>query len=69
MVEVFSTNIQSEEEANMILQKLLCHYPAHRINFDLEDCDKILRIAGADICISDVVELLNCQGFKCVPLE
>lgn len=69
MVEVFSTNIQNEEEANLILKKLRYHYPAHKINFDLEDCDKILRIAGEDICISIVTELFELHGFQCIMLE
>ena len=40
-----------------------------KINFDLEDCDKILRIAGEDICISIVTELFELHGFQCIMLE
>ncbi len=46
MVEVFKTNVQQTEEAEMLIEKLAEHFPAHEINFDLSDCDRILRVQG-----------------------
>jgi hypothetical protein len=49
MIEVFKTNVQEVEQSILIVGKLLEHFPNSAINFDLEDCDKILRIHGASI--------------------
>ena len=46
MVEVFKTNVRSIRKAKLIIQKLAEEFPAHKINFDLSDCDRILRVAG-----------------------
>ena len=39
----------------------------HKINFDLEDCDRILRIevAHGDIDVNLVVRLFEEHGFSC----
>lgn len=43
-MEVLRTNVQKNNEAKQIIQDLLKHFPDSKINFDLEDCDKILRV-------------------------
>lgn len=45
-VEVFSTSLSSGQEAAWLKSALLRCYPQSRITFDLEDCDRILRITG-----------------------
>ncbi|MCX2679773.1 methyltransferase type 11 [Galbibacter sp. EGI 63066] len=44
MIEVFSTNISTEKQADKLLDQLQKRHPAYHINFDLEDCDSILRV-------------------------
>ncbi|MHC0443255.1 hypothetical protein [Flavobacterium sp. 3-210] len=68
MIEVFKTNVQEVEQSNLIVGKLLEHFPNSIINFDLEDCDKILRIQAASICNASVIELLNSCGYQCETL-
>ncbi|EKT3958383.1 hypothetical protein NTJ28_002394 [Flavobacterium psychrophilum] len=65
MIEVFKTNIQEQQIANNIVRQLLKHYPEGKINFDLEDCDKILRIEYVTIDIPKVIKLLNENEFQC----
>ncbi|MBS7233555.1 hypothetical protein KHA90_21310 [Flavobacterium psychroterrae] len=65
MIEIFKTNVQEIEQSNMIVAKLLEHFPNSKINFDLEDCDKILRIHSLSISNSVIIELLNAHGFHC----
>ncbi|MGM8362258.1 hypothetical protein ACSV4D_10120 [Flavobacterium sp. ARAG 55.4] len=51
-VEIFKTNVTHNQLANKIVADLKHLYPEYRINFDLEDCDKVLRIesyTGIDI--------------------
>jgi len=69
MIEVFKTNVQKDQDAKRIVQELHRHFPGYTVNFDLEDCDKILRIQADDICIEKVSTLLSIQGFQCFVLE
>jgi len=65
MIEVFKTNVQEVNESKKIIQKLLEHFPKNKINFDLSDCDKILRVEGGNIQPEEIVQLLNRNGFQC----
>ncbi|WP_262708982.1 hypothetical protein [Flavobacterium hiemivividum] len=40
-----------------------------QINFDLDDCDKILRVEGEIIPIVAIIELLINENYKCEVLE
>jgi hypothetical protein len=44
MVEVFKTNVQHRKQASDLVNSLLREFPDFKINVDLADCDKILRI-------------------------
>ncbi|KFF15768.1 hypothetical protein [Flavobacterium hydatis] len=65
MIEVFKTNVQEVEQSKMIVSKLLEYFPNGNINFDLEDCDKILRIHDQKISNAKIIELLNSYGYHC----
>ena len=69
MVEVFKTNILQRELAGQIASTILDRFPSFKINFDLDDCDKILRIEGSNICPKAVIELIEISGFECELLE
>lgn len=69
MVEVFKTNVQCAEEAMRLLQKLAAHFPAHKINFDLADCDNILRVEGDTIIACTIISLLGESSYECAVLE
>jgi hypothetical protein len=43
MVEIFKTNVASKRLANRVLKSLHARMPACSFNFDLDDCDRILR--------------------------
>ncbi|MGY5850972.1 hypothetical protein [Salegentibacter sp. F14] len=66
MVEVFQTNIDTEKKADFILEKLQIAFPDYRINFDLEDCDNILRMEVGDSSIEAkaVMELVKSYGYQ-----
>jgi hypothetical protein len=65
MVEVFKMNVQHKELAEQLVSVLQGRIDFCKINFDLEDCDKILRVEGDQICVETIVEILNCHGLKC----
>lgn len=64
MIEVFKTSIQTQLQAKIVRQLLLVQNPSLEINFDLEDCDKILRIQNIEdaVDISSVLKVLNETG-------
>jgi hypothetical protein len=68
MVEVFKTNVQEVDHSETMIQKLLEHFPKSKINFDLEDCDNILRVEG-NILPEQVIAVLNTHGYDCLALE
>lgn len=68
MIEVFKTNVQEESQCQVIIALLLEHFPNSKINFDLEDCDKILRIHGNSISNQKIIDLLESHGYFCETL-
>ena len=70
IVEVFRTNVTDREIANEIVSNLLLHLPQSKINFDLTDCDNILRVESADtIEIESITKHLIRWGYFCEVLE
>ena len=69
MVEVFKTNVQRADQARRIIEMLLSHFPGCAINFDLEDCDKILRVKHNGINTNEIAMLLNKHGYACEELQ
>jgi hypothetical protein len=69
MVEVFKTNVKQRAQAAGLVTALLRTFPMHCINFDLDDCDRILRVEGDNICITTIIQLLHIHGFICEPLD
>ena len=68
MIYVFKTSVDNKakfDSASVLLNELL---PNSEWNFDLEDCDKILRVHGASISNPKIIELLNSYGFHCEAL-
>ena len=69
MVEVFKTNVQKIGEAKMLLKKLTEYFPNHKINLDLADGDKILRVENDNILSVKIIEFVISKGFQCRVLE
>jgi hypothetical protein len=69
MIEVFKTNVEETVQAKRILDILLEHFPDNKINFDLHDCDRILRVEGKSFCPAKIMTLVMENGFKCNVLE
>ncbi|HSZ72353.1 MAG TPA: hypothetical protein VK750_06725 [Cytophagaceae bacterium] len=69
MIEVFKTTVSNVEQANEIKLRLLEIFPGMHIHFDLEDCDKILRIEGSSFTTNEVIHLLKGTGFSCEVLK
>ena len=69
MIEVFKTNVGKIAHARQIIDVLLEHFPEHKINFDLHDCDRILRVEGKNFMPEKIIGLVIEKGFYCNVLE
>jgi tellurite resistance protein len=67
MIEIFSTNITNENDALIITCLVHQVIPDGLVNFDLEDCDRILReedkMKAFDA--NEIINLLEKKGFQC----
>jgi hypothetical protein len=69
MVEVFKTNVQKKAESKMLLCVLSEAFPSFKINFDLSDCDKVLRVEGDNLEALRIMILIKEYGFACEILD
>lgn len=69
MVEVFKTNIHSRRMAGRIKKCLKKAFPNHHINFDLEDCDRILRIESDSLDCEKIIEIVESNNVAITILE
>ena len=69
MVEVFKTNVQKKAQSKMLLCVLSEAFPSFKINFDLSDCDKVLRVEGDNMETLRIMILVKEYGFTCEILD
>lgn len=69
MVEVFITNVHEQAHALQLVALFNKCFPGRRVNFDLEDCDRVLRIEGASFQPLHIVSLMQEHGFECSIME
>ncbi len=63
MVEVFKTNVEQPGHSEMLIDQIISQIPNSQINFDLEDCDKILRIEAESVSNQIIIEILYQNGY------
>lgn len=68
LIEVFKTNVQSESQASE-LEWSLRHGEIKSWSFDLEDCDRVLRVMSKTDVADFVISALKNKGFECCKLE
>lgn len=66
MVEVFRTNVTEHRDARRLIDQIHQNFINYKANFDLQDCDNILRVKcfKGSIESSLLIELLEKQGFN-----
>lgn len=65
-IEVFKTNVRTVRDANRLIDRIHKTFTGYEANFDLDDCDKILRVKSTvrSVQPSPLIELLKDCGFK-----
>lgn len=71
MIEVFKTNVKTQHQADRVVKHLHKSFVEYKINFDLEDCDKILRVEYKTGIVqsSGIINLLTKLGIEIQVLE
>ena len=71
MVEVFKTNVNRVEHARLIANEIEAITANYRVNFDLYDCDRIMRVKSTegDIDAVRIILLLKTLGFDAQVLQ
>ncbi len=66
MIEVFKTDVEDRDHARMLIMEIHQQFADYRANFDLSDCDRILRVKSAsgpvEACL--LINLLKEFGFE-----
>ena len=62
-VEVFKTNVETGEQAERLAILIRENFPEYTVNFDLDDCDRVLRVkSSGSIRESSILTLLQNSG-------
>lgn len=69
MVEVFKTDIDTVDRRQIVLRLLRQTYPGFKINLDLDDCDRVLRVEGDKVLCHSIINLVQSTGAFCEELE
>ncbi len=69
-IEVYRTTVTSRPAAEALLGRLRSFFPDWCISFDLEDCDRVLRVESTGNPIPNrlIADLLQQNGYWCEPL-
>ncbi len=68
MIFVFKTNVKLKNQAKMLKPHIDNLLPYAKWNFDLDDCDKILRIDCDIDIVLPIITLLQNHHFNCEEL-
>jgi hypothetical protein len=65
MIEVFKTNVTDPSHACKLVDVIQERFPVYKANFDLDDCDNILRIESGTgtVTASLIIDVLKESGY------
>jgi hypothetical protein len=69
MIYVFKTSVKTKLQVNNLKPQIEKILPKEKWNFDLEDCDKILRIDSEEHIVSELINVLKVHDVNCEELE
>jgi len=69
MIFVFKTSVKTKIQAKKLKLPIDTMLPDAKWNFDLKDCDRILRIDSEENVVLKIIDLLNVHHYSCEELE
>ncbi len=65
MIEIFKTNVGNRDQADWLIDRIQKTFAGYQVNFDLEDCDRILRAKNpaGPVIAGSLIYLLKEMGF------
>ena len=69
MIFVFKTSVETKLQVQQLQPHIDTMVPNAAWNFDLQDCDKILRIESEENIVLTIIHLLKMNNFICEELE
>lgn len=69
MIYVFKTSVETKSQVEKLKPHINTVLPTEKWSFDLEDCDKILRIDSDENIVLRITTLLTIHKFHCEELE
>jgi len=69
VIYVFKTSVQTKKATKELTSKLDMFIPNSKWNFDLEDCDNILRVDSQEATSRQIIDFMNLHQFDCSELE
>lgn len=69
MIYVFKTSVNTQDQLKKLEPHINRILPDEKWNFDLDDCDKILRVDSKENIVLRITGLLNIHNFSCEELE
>lgn len=65
MIYVFKTSVKSKSDVKKLTRQLNEYLTDETWNFDLDDCDNILRIDTKSNNTAKTIQILKENGFEC----
>lgn len=69
MIYIFKTSIKTKRQVQKLKPHINTILPNEKWSFDLEDCDKILRIDSDENIVLQITHLLHVHKFYCEELQ
>ena len=69
MIYIFKTSVRAKKQVKTLKPHINSVIQNGKWNFDLEDCDKILRIDADENIDLEIIVLLQIHKFHCEELE
>jgi hypothetical protein len=69
MIYVFKTSVKTRSQAKKLKPHIDKILPKAKWNFDLHDCDKVLRIDSDENIILPIINVLKTHDFDCEELQ
>lgn len=67
-IEVYVTDIHNVIQSEFIRREILVFYPELKIDFDLEDVDRVLRVEGIFNSV-EIKDRIRSKGYKCEEMK